>query len=237
MVQIFFDIDDTLYDQMVPFDRACRSVFAASYSRLDVEKLFVNSRARSDEVFRMVSRGEMEPGEMYAYRIQMAFVDCRSYISKQEAMAFQRAYAKNQAEITLQPGIVTLLDELASRKVAMGIITNGPGAHQMRKVKALGLEKWFDKDRIFISGEIGCAKPDVEIFRLVQEKTGVQAGEAVFVGDAFPIDVVGAKGAGWRSVWINRRKNPIPENTMVRPDFAAEDDGALEKIIMAIIGR
>ena len=140
---------------------------------------------------------------------------------------------------TRESGVRVLERELGAlcRKVAMGIITNGPGAHQMRKVKALGLEKWFDKDRIFISGEVGCAKPDVEIFRLVQEKTGVQAGEAVFVGDAFPIDVVGAKGAGWRSVWINRRKNPIPENTMVRPDFAAEDDGALEKIIMAIIGR
>lgn len=56
-----------------------------------------------------------------------------------------------------------MLEEL-SRKMTLGIITNGPSEHQRDKVRALGVERWIPMERIWISGDLGVGKPHKEIF-------------------------------------------------------------------------
>ena len=43
---------------------------------------------------------------------------------------------------------------------------------------------------------VGVEKPDPLIFRLAIELAGVDANEAAYVGDLYPVDVVGARSAG-----------------------------------------
>lgn len=227
MKQIFFDIDDTLYDQLAPFAQAYDEVFGNDYPKLDVEALFVDSRARSDEVFDMVERGELPKEKMYAYRITQAFKDFGVTVTDDVADVFQKHYAKYQSRIVLLDDIKILLKQLAKTGYPLGVITNGPKAHQLRKVKALGLTQYIPKERLFISGAIGAAKPHQAAFRYVEKTVGAKAADCVYIGDAFPIDVTGAKNAGWTAVWLNRRHHDVPKDATVSPDLTVADEHEL----------
>ena len=44
------------------------------------------------------------------------------------------------------------------------------------------------------------------------ERLGCAAGEAVMVGDSWPADVAGARAAGIRPIWFNRRGAAPPDD-------------------------
>jgi putative hydrolase of the HAD superfamily len=61
-------------------------------------------------------------------------------------------------------------------------------------------------DGIVYSAALGVRKPMPEFYRLAQERTGVEAGEIVFVDDV-AANVEAAKAVGWNSVlWTGERR-------------------------------
>ncbi|MGH2846875.1 MAG: HAD family hydrolase [Thermoleophilaceae bacterium] len=62
---------------------------------------------------------------------------------------------------------------------------------------------------VVTSAEVGAAKPDPAIFRHALEVVGVEAADAVHVGDSLENDVEGARGAGIRPVLV-RREGDVP---------------------------
>jgi putative hydrolase of the HAD superfamily len=92
----------------------------------------------------------------------------------------------------------------------LGVITNGPAEVQRAKIDLLGVGDLVDF--AVISGELGVAKPDPAIFREALARAGVEAGEAVFVGDSVEHDMAGARAAGIASVWVNRYGRAWPES-------------------------
>jgi putative hydrolase of the HAD superfamily len=72
-----------------------------------------------------------------------------------------------------------------------------------RLLERQGLEKLFDV--VIVSGAVNKRKPHPEIYRKALEKLGVKAAETVFVGDTVDADVQGAKAAGMKTVYIERR--------------------------------
>ena len=75
----------------------------------------------------------------------------------------------------------TTLETLRAQGKQLGVITNGHGVRQRQKLEALGLSTSFDT--ILVSEEEGVRKPDIEIFQRALARCGVEAREAVFVGD------------------------------------------------------
>jgi putative hydrolase of the HAD superfamily len=90
----------------------------------------------------------------------------------------------------------------------VGIVTNNAVAEQIEKLAHLGMTDWVDV--LVISEEAGVRKPDAAIFRLALERCGASADEAVMVGDSWGADVMGARAAGIRVVWLNRTERPCP---------------------------
>jgi len=57
-----------------------------------------------------------------------------------------------------------------------------------------------------VAGENGIPpKPDPAPFRMCLETLGVAAGDAVYVGDDWRIDVCGSRDAGLNPVWLNMK--------------------------------
>ena len=54
------------------------------------------------------------------------------------------------------------------------------------------------------SGEVGVAKPHPEVFRTALRKAGVEANEALHVGDGYESDVLGATHAGLHALFLLR---------------------------------
>jgi len=67
-------------------------------------------------------------------------------------------------------------------------------------LQAAGLIDYFDV--VVDSALVGVEKPDPAIFRPALEALGVTAAEAVYVGDLYEVDVVGARAAGLEAVLL-----------------------------------
>ena len=101
----------------------------------------------------------------------------------------------------LEPGAEVAVSELASRGVALGIISNTgrtPGVILRRVLERHDLLRHFTA--VSYSDEVGYRKPDAEIFRRTLAELGIGAGEAAHVGDNPVADVQGAQGVGMRGV-------------------------------------
>lgn len=219
---ILFDIDDTLYDLSIPFKEAFRELFPGE--KMDLEGAFLASRKYSDLIYDRSLRGEISMAEMYIYRLENAFRDYGKIIDGPTALQFQSVYEKRQHEIRMTEEMERMLEEL-SRKMTLGIITNGPSEHQRDKVRALGVERWIPMERIWISGDLGVGKPHKEIFEAAREKLGLKPEELCFVGDAYGHDILGAKGAGWKAVWFNHRGRQATGEVM--PDYEVRSEQEL----------
>jgi epoxide hydrolase-like predicted phosphatase len=65
-------------------------------------------------------------------------------------------------------------------------------------------------DEIFISAELGLAKPDPRLYQQVLDRLAVQPAEAVFVDD-FPENVEGARAAGMQAIQFRAREQALEE--------------------------
>ncbi|HWF16945.1 MAG TPA: HAD family hydrolase [Acidimicrobiales bacterium] len=79
----------------------------------------------------------------------------------------------------------------------LGLLSNGS-----RLPETVGLVGYFES--VVFAQDHRVAKPDKGIFEIVERQLGVGPEVCVLVGDHPVNDVAGARGAGWRSVWINR---------------------------------
>ena len=85
----------------------------------------------------------------------------------------------------------------------------------------LGLDRWFDRSSVIVTGDTPYTKPDIELFRMMEDRLGLFPSDLWMVGDNYDKDIAGAVKAGWHSLWINRRRLPAPE---VIPDISVLDD-------------
>ncbi|MCC0637118.1 MULTISPECIES: HAD family hydrolase [unclassified Clostridioides] len=221
MINLIFDVDDTLYNQLTPFYIAYDKVFS-SIKNISVKDLYISSRKYSDEVFHLTESGEMPIEKMHVYRIMKAFEELGNPITEKDAQNFQDEYIYQQSQITLIPEMEQVLNFAKEKNINIGIITNGPSSHQRMKLKQLNIEKWVDEENIFISSEVGFSKPDINIFRLAEKFMGLDRANTYYIGDSYKNDVVGAKKAGWKSIWMNHRGNSL-EDLIYEPDFVILD--------------
>ena len=101
----------------------------------------------------------------------------------------------------LEPRAAEAVRELASRGVALGIVSNTgrtPGVILRRVLERHDLLRHFTA--ISYSDEVGYRKPDPEIFRRTLSLAGAAPEEAAHVGDNPLDDVTGAQGVGMRGV-------------------------------------
>jgi HAD superfamily hydrolase (TIGR01509 family) len=99
-----------------------------------------------------------------------------------------------------QPGAADGLASLRRLGLVVGCISNSDGT-VARLLAEVGLADALDF--VVDSGVVGVEKPDPEIFRIALRRAGVAAGEAMHVGDLYPVDVVGARGAGLEPVLLD----------------------------------
>lgn len=198
---ILFDLDGTLLDRRATFRR-----------HLDLQL------ARHPGVFR--------PQEASHYVARLLELDENGFLDR------ERFYASAEAEFNLAPGSAAVLKddfeahfpeeciplpnvhetlrELRTMNIALGLITNGRGLIQGRKIRRLGLSSAFDV--VVISDDFGYRKPDPRIFEHAVTQLGMPSAGAAYVGDNPEPDVTGAKLAGLHAIWRRDDFWPAPAN-------------------------
>lgn len=223
---IYFDVDDTLYDQLLPFKVAFKAIFKDLNT--DIEGVYKSSRYYSDLVFEDTESGKLSLKDMQVYRIKSALKDYDIEITDIEAALFQKYYGEKQKEIFLEKDLISLFNRLVANGVETGIITNGSSSHQRDKIRQLGIGKWVTNNAIYISSEVGSAKPKRTIFDLAAK--GRSVNDFIYVGDSFPNDIVGAKSAEWKTIWFNRRGRKSPFS-QIQTDYEVRTLSELIEVI------
>lgn len=111
------------------------------------------------------------------------------------------------SHVQVYPDVEPTLSGLRAKGLKLGLVSNGFKKDLKHILGELGLEKWFDA--VVCIESCNCAKPNKEIFLYALDKLGVEANEAVFIGDSVEQDYDGAFNVGIRPFLIDREgKHP-----------------------------
>jgi len=95
------------------------------------------------------------------------------------------------------------LNTLRVRGYELAVLSNNDA--RLRSVLAdLKIDQAFD--HLFISSEMGCEKPELEIFRKVEQTMDRKPNEILHLGDSHSRDFLGARKAGWSALLYGEPK-------------------------------
>lgn len=159
---VIFDLDDTLYSEK-------------QYVRSGYEKI-AEYLGRTDTADKLWSYFEDGKPAIDAY---LAEID-----EEEKKTECLRIYREQMPDITLYEGVTELIQELKTKGIKVGIITDGRPEGQRNKIKALGLETMVED--IIITDELGgiqFRKPCDIAFRIMQTRWKLPYEQIIYVGD------------------------------------------------------
>lgn len=113
------------------------------------------------------------------------------------------------------PGAGPAVARVKAAGLVAGVVSNSNGT--VRSIlERIGLGR--DLDFIVDSGMVGVEKPDPRIFEIALARAGVAADAAIYVGDLYSIDVLGARAAGLDAVLLDPRGYWAPRDCLLARD-------------------
>ena len=224
---IVFDIDDTLYCRQDMLVQAAETVLGVKVP--DWAQFITIFYEKSDINMDQLESGEISTHDINGWRYNETFRILGLPYSPEDGGKAADEYLELQSHMSLSDDMKKALDNFASDPdTKLAILTAGESKHQWNKVVMLGLDKWFDRDNVIVTGDVGISKPDVRLCRLIENKLGLTPDELWMIGDNYDKDITGALDSGWHSVWINRRYLPAPSRL---PDFEVTTDSELTALL------
>ncbi len=103
----------------------------------------------------------------------------------------------------LTPGARDVLTALSEQGLALGVLSNRskPFGDELEQ---LDIADFFDFT--LAAGEVGVWKPRPEIFHAALARAGVGPDDAVYIGDNYYADIVGAREAGLNAILVDWRR-------------------------------
>jgi HAD superfamily hydrolase (TIGR01509 family) len=119
------------------------------------------------------------------------------------------------------PGTAEALDRLRGAGLRLAVVSNSDGRVE-EALTAAGIRDRFEL--VLDSALIGVEKPDPAIFRAALSALKVAPEEALYVGDLYEVDVVGARAAGMEAILlVPAGAGPDPECRRVESLVALVD--------------
>ena len=127
------------------------------------------------------------------------------------------------AELHPFPDVAPLLRSLRSAGLRVGVVTHGWTLKQAEKLVRLKLRQLVDADAIFISDQVGIAKPNPKLWSQALRALGLEPAEAMHVGDSLAHDIAPPQSLGLPTVWARRSAKPGQEPGEIVPDHVIDD--------------
>lgn len=124
-------------------------------------------------------------------------------------------------------GLSAVVRRARSAGIATGIVSNDPGGADAQWLRDLGDGVLVDD--VVLSGDVGMAKPDADIYLLAATRLGLRPGDCVFVDD-LEVNVRGAVDVGMVGVHHYDAADTIEElSILLDVDGAPSSDGVALK--------
>ncbi|MHB9286246.1 HAD family hydrolase [Halobacteriales archaeon Cl-PHB] len=188
---VYFDLDGTLIHYAEPF----ADILAAPLPDDHGEEML---QTYSDRLLEAITAVEDNPVATAAATVVEQY--------DLDADPGTMAEAHKDAEVAatrVHPGVVDLLAAVAAHH-RTGILTNGDGDLQRRKLEAHGLDDHVET--VIVSNDVGVRKPEAGIFEEAKER--LPADTHVYVGDTYEEDIEPARVQGFEAVYVGEDHQP-----------------------------
>lgn len=182
---VYFDLDGTLLDYTAPFSELVSRTVPVPVT---------------DEMVDMYSEQVLEGlANLHDAPYERAFEAlCETYGLDLDPASLATAFVDTEVSSTTVPPAARTLVEAVASQHHTGVLTNGDGRMQRRKLAEHGLDSLVDA--VVVSNEFGARKPDRAIFEGARER--FPADTVVYVGDTYEEDIVPARDAGFLTVYV-----------------------------------
>lgn len=126
------------------------------------------------------------------------------------------------------PDVVDALARIRSHGLKLVVLSNGDPDMLAAGVRFSGTESLWD--RVISVAEANSFKPHVNTYRTAARLIELDPTDILFVAN-HAFDCVGAKAAGMRTAFVNRRRRPFG-NAHYEPDIIVEDFAHLAKAVI-----
>jgi len=220
---VMFDLDNTLVDFMTMKRMA---VDAAIDAMIDAGLSIPKEEAR-DRVFRIYDEKGIEYQLVFDEFLQQTTGQVDPKVLASGIVAYRRA---REAWLVLYPKAKMTLMELVKRGIRLAVLSDAPRKEAWLRVCSLGLHHIVD--HVLTFDDTGYRKPSPVPFRRALELLGVEAEEALMVGDWPERDMVGAKQVGIRTVFA--RYGDVSGIEHSGADFEIDDIHELLEIVESL---
>ena len=217
---VIFDLDNTLTD----FVRMKEvSIEAAIQAMIDAGLLVPPDRIRG-EILKIYGDEGIEYQKVFNRLLVNLIGEVDYKILAAGIVGYRRA---REAALVLYPHVKMTLIQLLSRGLKLAVISDAPRQEAWLRLCYLQLHHMFDM--VITYEDTGEYKPSPAPFRMVLDRMGIGADEALMVGDWPERDIVGAAELGIRTVFA--RYGDTFGTKESGADFEIEDAYALVKIV------
>lgn len=224
---IFFDIDDTL----------CATTEFARRARRNAVRAMIQAglKAPEEEVWAELEEviAEFSSNYEHHYDKLLLRLPAESLAHLNRALVVAAGVAAYHdtkfRELEPHPGVRELFADLSALGMRVGVITHGLTLKQAEKLVRLGLVPYLDPESIFISDQIGIAKPNPKLYATAVRALGLSPGEAMYVGDNPRGDVAPPKQVGMVTVWARYSARHALDG--VEPDHVIDSFSDLRRLL------
>lgn len=203
---VLLDIDDTLVDTTAAMIGAGAVAMADVWPQQTPEwhqRAAIRFRSDPGGFFRRYTAGELDFMTMRAHRLAEVGAAHGLPVPADAIEAFEAAF--RPAFVARQrryDDVLPFLQACDDAGIAVGALTNSSEAATLPKLEVTGLRERLDG--VVSRDTLGFGKPDPRVFRFACERLGSCPSQTAYVGDEWDADVIGARGAQLRPVWLRR---------------------------------
>jgi putative hydrolase of the HAD superfamily len=197
---LIFDLDNTLIDRNAAM-RLAMQLFLKTAGYRDPERQTAIEDIMQNDNWGYTERTEFCTWFLHKYaKGEIRRLTPQAFLKVLQVMTVQR----------IQPNIEvnTVLHSL-NNKYQFVLATNGGSNIQRAKLRQAELESFFQPEAIFISGEMGCEKPDPVFFQMIMQKLQLDPGSTMVIGDSLIHDIQGAAACGLFTCWVSHGREGI----------------------------
>ena len=213
---LVFDLDDTLYSKQQVFLTALKKCYPTFKTDIDVYKVY---REKSEIAFELFTKGQITLEENHLSRVEGTLSALGLDSSKESVIHFKETYQYVMDHIELDEDWYHFFDKVSNHSTLV-LLTNGPTSHQSKKITSLGLKKWFQPSKVFISETTGVPKPQAEAFMNVERLfPDVSRNDFWMIGDDLTNDIEGAKNRYWNTIYFKfgEKKSDVNPKPLSNP--------------------
>ena len=200
---VVFDLDDTLCDYRSAKQRAFNAIreLLALHS-IDGDRFFDRYQLLEPSLFRSFTGGLITRQQYRVRRFADALAEIAGAPTGLGARLNEIYMSVANEQVRLFDDVPDTVGELRRRRLVCAILSNGPSDGQRLKIAHCGLLNLIE--HVFISEELGVAKPAPESFLGVADALGQNPANMMMVGDSWEDDVRGAQAVGMTGVLVDR---------------------------------